>query len=383
MKTIPAILSLLLVAGFATAGYAQGGVCAPPCVPYNPCPPKAIPPCGTATKAIPACNACYPTPQQVAATHPAPCCAVGAGPVTQQMQQTPTMCGCAMTTDGTYVYVMQGNQLLKFASSDLSFVTSTAYPPPPSPAPATSGSGPSAAPSSSGSSDQMNQMNQMSQPNSQNAPSMAMPWAGQQSGSGPQVQSGTQSQSGAMNMANAPSSPACTMKTDLSTRPEVQQKIAAMQQMQPAAFERGYLQMIVQAHAAGISWSQLATTKAVHADLRRFAQRMADHESSTNMTFINWLQKWYSTTPQQFLSPSQTDSAVTNNLQNLSGQEFEVAYIQAMVNHLSEAIALSQMAQTMATHPEAKKAAMTMANGHTTDLQQIRKMASGWYNICP
>ncbi len=255
---------------------------------------------------------------------------LGQGPGVMGAGPSGMMCQCQMGTvavDDTYVYVLRGNELLKLNKSNLQFVGSTMLPPAPAtttaPAtPAETGGGPAYVPTT-----------------------------------GPGV---------------VPSNP-------MSMRSSTRMLLDNMNQMTPHNMEMTYLQTVIRSHAGAIAWSQLAETKASHAELQQFARHIISDETGMNRQFAAWLSTWYSIRANQ--TPTTADTQILNSLQDLSGRDFEIAYMRAMLNHLSEAVTLSQAVAQKAPHPQLKTTASNMAKAHSNQVQQLRTWLSSWYGI--
>jgi uncharacterized protein (DUF305 family) len=162
----------------------------------------------------------------------------------------------------------------------------------------------------------------------------------------------------------------------------MQQLMTRMQQMSPGDLERTYLQTMIQGHVGAIQISRLAQRKADHAQLRDFARRVADEETQMNSMFAGDLRDWYnvrlSTAMQQAMP---MDQDVYNRLRNLSGRDFEVAYMQAMITSFTEAINMSQQSAPRFPHADLRNVVTGMASAHTQERAQLVSWLSSWYNV--
>jgi len=262
---------------------------------------------------------------------------MGAGPMMGGMSGM----GCGISVDDSAVYVMRGNEILKLDKNDLHVISSQTIPPP-------SGAGTGAGPQN---------MQQGTQGTMLAPQSVPMPTPSVTSGAGPVL-------------------PATEMMTD---RPFVVDLLSSMQTMPCNQLEQTYIQAIVQSHDAAIAWSRLAETKANRPRLQQFAQKVISDESRINRRFISWDKSWFKVTPTTAILPD--DRNELTRLQSLSGQDFDIAYMRAMITHFSEAIDLSNLVATKATHPQLKAAAASMAKEHERQRQQLRTWLQQWYGI--
>lgn len=162
-------------------------------------------------------------------------------------------------------------------------------------------------------------------------------------------------------------------------RPDVHQLMTNIQSMSSNQAERTYMMAVIQSHAGAISWSRLAASRADHSQLRQFARSLINDESGANQQFSTWLRNWYDVDQAATLMPA--DQSILDQLQNMSGRDFEIAYIRAMITHFSEAIALSSVLIPKATHPELANTASSLASGHSAQIQQLQSWLSQWYGL--
>lgn len=245
----------------------------------------------------------------------------GAGPAPGGMMAQGGICMMpSVTVDDSAVYVLRGNELLKLDKNTLQIISSTTLTPVPAGGAA----------------------------------------AGATAGAGP---------------SPAPPSP-------MTVRPETQQTITQMRCMSPADLDQSYMRAVMQAHGGAIAWSKLAETRATHPELRDFARRIVREESQINTQFSRDMQGWYGVRATRDMQrPSAADQAILNNLQSLCGRDFEIAYMQAMITHLTESIAMAQDAMPRLTHSELRETAQSMVRTHCAERDQLLNWLSTWYDI--
>lgn len=263
---------------------------------------------------------------------------MGAGPGGMQM--------CPMgsvAVDSDSIYVLRGNQLLRYNKDNMRLMTTTMLP---SPA---------------------------------QTQALATPAA---PGQGPVIcPSGTQEVATCPPSVTGAGPATVTLRTDLTPRPAFQQMLQSMQQLAPCDYDRAYLQAMIQAQCGVVEWSNLANSRANHADLRRFAERVADDESQLSIKYSTWLHEWYGISSRTCERATPMDADTLACLQNVSGRDFEIAYMQALITYFSEAIQLSCNAQEKAARPELKTTASALATKYTNNIQQLRSWAASWYGV--
>ena len=382
IRLFTVLCSLLLVTTFAGTNIAAGDV--------NPIP--------SANQATP--NA-IPQPSMPGVQAPSVPAAPAQGPQVQpkpsngQQPSLPAMTGAGVSIDSTcppssiavdsnFVYVIQGNQIIKFGKTDMRALAVGTIPQ--MTMPGAQGAGPQpTAPAPT----QPAGACVPAQPVQAYDPCVPCP-----PGSGPAI-----TPTALVTSVNAqcvpvqgalPAVPSCAvgagpsttaLRTDLVPRPEMLQISQNMAQLVPCDLDKAYLQMVLQMDAGATSWSNLARDKASRSDLRHFAGRAADADSQIDVKFAGWLHSWYGLSSRPYEEPTYLDNQVLNNLQLLSGCEFDIAYMQAMMAHYSELIIMSCDVMKRAAHSELATTAETISQRATVQLQQLRSWASSWYGI--
>lgn len=220
----------------------------------------------------------------------------------------------AIAVDDDYIYILRGNEVFKLQKSDLKIISTGTLPPTPA----------------------------------MNSAGGEMP-GGAMAGQGPAV----------------------------TTRPEMEQVMQNMRQMQPSQFEQSFLGNMIRHHQGAIELSQLALTKATHPELRKFAENVITKQSREQRQFASWLKNWYKASSVK--QPRPIDDQMTSNLRNLSGRDFEIQYMRDMIIHHSEAVSMGQSAEQKAVHPEVKTAAANIVKQQSAEINELRRWLSSWY----
>jgi uncharacterized protein (DUF305 family) len=263
--------------------------------------------------------------------------AAGAGPGNQQQGATmgagPGNGGmmCVMPTiavDDSFVYVVRGNQLLKLGKDNLQ-IQSTAMLPV-----------------------RTTQMAMMMSP----SPGMTM-------GAGP--------------MAISASCPA-----GIGLSGAGPSAIQAMQGQGSSQVERVYMGTALKMQQGAIAWSELAQQRATRAELRNFAADYAVQARQMQDEYTDSLRDWYGVRMSDVQMPP--DYADTySNLQSMSGQDFDIAYMCAMQNHFSQMNQLNDFSQRRTIHAPLRRSMTEMTRNNNQMTMQIRTWLVDWYNIMP
>jgi len=75
--------------------------------------------------------------------------------------------------------------------------------------------------------------------------------------------------------------------------------------------------------------------------------------------------------------------AAMDELAQKSGQDFEIAYINSIIPHHQDAIAMARMVQNDAPHKEVRDAATTIINAQQKEIEDLTSWMSDWYGQQP
>ncbi len=155
----------------------------------------------------------------------------------------------------------------------------------------------------------------------------------------------------------------------------------AMMQMPSPQFEQAFLKDMIRHHAGAVAMSEVVVRKAVHPELRQFAQRVIDTQSQEIQEMSRWLKSWYNASVPAMAMPMGEQTTI--ELRSLSGSGLEIRYMQAMITHHQDAVNMARMAEQKAIHPELKSLASNIVTGQTVEINQLSQWLSDWYNVSP
>ena len=141
----------------------------------------------------------------------------------------------------------------------------------------------------------------------------------------------------------------------------------------PSAADQKFANEAMEGGMAEVQLGQLATQKASADDVKQFGQKMVDDHTKLNNQMTQLAPSIGVTPPTQL---SAKDQALATRLQGLSGDQFDKAYIQAMVSdHKKD---LHEFKKEVATtqNPQLKDAVQqgeTVIQGHLEMVQQLAK----------
>jgi putative membrane protein len=132
-----------------------------------------------------------------------------------------------------------------------------------------------------------------------------------------------------------------------------------------------FAQMAAQGGMAEVELGQMAAQKGTNADVKAFGQQMADDHTKANDDLKSVAAKQGVTLPSGL---SAKDQALKSKLQNLSGEEFDRAYMKAMVKDHEEDVKEFQKEANNGKNPQIKDFAsrtLPVLQGHLDKAKSV------------
>lgn len=192
--------------------------------------------------------------------------------------------------------------------------------------------------------------------------------------------SGAMVMSGAMAMAQqnppplpqnnpAANNPAGTMGAHNAQQMQMeQQQNQAMSNMQ----DKSFLRKATEGNMAEIQLGQLAQQKASSQDVRQFGEKMVQDHEQLNQQLTPIAQQQGVRPPKGL---SKKDEATMKKLENLSGQQFDHAYIKTMLKDHEKDLSEFRETANRTQNPQLKDAAQHGAQVIESHLQDIKQIA--------
>jgi putative membrane protein len=137
--------------------------------------------------------------------------------------------------------------------------------------------------------------------------------------------------------------------------------------------DQAFVTKALEGGMAEVELGKLAADKSQSPDVKQFAQKMVNDHSQMG-------DKWFKPVAQQMgvsepKGPSKKDKKLIEKLQGLSGQEFDTAYIQAMVKDHKDDLKEFQSESEAAQDPNVKQIATQGTKVISQHLQMIEQIA--------
>ena len=154
----------------------------------------------------------------------------------------------------------------------------------------------------------------------------------------------------------------------------------AAPQVGTARFEIDFMQDMIDHHAMAVETAELCVAKAVHEELRELCQRIIAAQSREIEVLQRWLRQWYGVSYEPQMKPA--DERMIEDLASLSGAEFEIAFMQMMIEHHEAAIREADTCLDRAYHRELERLCGNIVATQSAEIEQMRSWMCEWYRIC-
>lgn len=145
-----------------------------------------------------------------------------------------------------------------------------------------------------------------------------------------------------------------------------------------AAFEVDFLIEMIDHHAMAVMMAEPCTEKAVHEDLATMCESIVQTQSQEILQMQSWLAGWYGVTHEPDMTPGQMRSMT--RLDRLDGEDYEVAFMRAMIRHHWSAIREAESCLANAEHPELLSLCESIRSTQLEEIATMQRWLEQWYD---
>ncbi len=163
---------------------------------------------------------------------------------------------------------------------------------------------------------------------------------------------------------------------------QMDQDTAKLRGLSGKDFEIAFLEMMISHHESAIMMAQLVPTRATHPELKTLAQNIVTSQQREIAQMRGWLRDWYGIANPPAMPMAGMDQMMAA-MQQLTGAEFERAFLMMMPMHHMGASGMAALAPGRATHPELLQLARNIVTSQGQEIEQMRGWAMAWYGFDP
>lgn len=131
-------------------------------------------------------------------------------------------------------------------------------------------------------------------------------------------------------------------------------------------------------HAMAIMSAELCLEKAVHDELRALCEDIVTAQSAEIELMQSWLLDWYGVT----YSPDMAMDRGMEHLDRLTGEAFEITFMEMMIRHHRQAVREGTMCVARAYQPELIGMCESIIATQTAEIREMQGWLCEWYGIC-
>lgn len=145
-------------------------------------------------------------------------------------------------------------------------------------------------------------------------------------------------------------------------------------------FEIRFMQGMIDHHAMAIEMAQLCEGRVIHHELLTTCQQIIEAQSREIETLQRWLADWYGITYSPQMSKQEQSQVAA--LASLSGAEFEIRFMEMMIQHHQMAIEMASDCVSRAYHKALVRLCERIIAAQSAEIEQFREWLCVWYNRC-
>ena len=147
-----------------------------------------------------------------------------------------------------------------------------------------------------------------------------------------------------------------------------------------AKFEIRFLEGMIDHHHMAVMMSELCDGRTVHSDLQALCEQIRSTQTAEIEQMQSWLMQWYELTHEPEMNARMEN--MIERLSAMSGEEFEIEYMQMMIRHHEEAIREAGHCLERAQHEELLALCESISQAQEEEIAQLRDWLCDWYEIC-
>jgi uncharacterized protein (DUF305 family) len=147
-----------------------------------------------------------------------------------------------------------------------------------------------------------------------------------------------------------------------------------------ARYEIKFMENMIDHHMMAVMTAELCVQKAIHEELRSLCEQIIATQSQEIETMQQWLSDWYGVTYEPQMKPA--DQKMVDRLASLGGGEFEIAFMEMMIEHHEGAIKAAEGCLKKAYHTELLELCEGIIEAQQAEIEQMETWLCEWYSIC-
>lgn len=147
-----------------------------------------------------------------------------------------------------------------------------------------------------------------------------------------------------------------------------------------AKFEIRFLEGMIDHHHMAVMMSELCDGRTIHGELQGLCEQIVSTQTAEIEQMQSWLMQWYGLTHEPEMKAGMENTIY--RLSALTGEAFEIEYMQMMIRHHEAAIREAGHCLERAEHEELLAMCESMRQAQEEEVSQLEGWLCDWYEIC-
>ncbi|MDP8932443.1 MAG: DUF305 domain-containing protein, partial [Actinomycetota bacterium] len=147
-----------------------------------------------------------------------------------------------------------------------------------------------------------------------------------------------------------------------------------------ARYEIDFMSNMIDHHHMAIEMSEICLERAVHHELRHLCRDIKTSQSAEIEELQSWLDDWYGISHEPEMKPG--EEAMLRELEARHGADFEIAFMESMIEHHRKAIHEADQCVDRAYHDELVDLCENMIETQSEEIALMESWLCEWYSRC-
>lgn len=147
-----------------------------------------------------------------------------------------------------------------------------------------------------------------------------------------------------------------------------------------ARFEIKFMRDMIDHHSMAVMMASLCEERAIHDELLTLCDQIVDAQTAELQQMQGWLDDWYRISYEPQVSRKMERQL--GALAGLDGEQFEIAFMEMMIEHHMMAIKEGQQCLKKAYHTELKELCEDIIATQSMEIMSMESWLCDWYERC-
>ncbi len=150
-----------------------------------------------------------------------------------------------------------------------------------------------------------------------------------------------------------------------------------------APYDLQFIDTMVAHHQSAVDMAKMAESKAQHAELKDYAQKVVQDQEREIARMGQWRKQWYADQPkaENMDMPGMMDSMKgmdMSHMKTLEGTDFDLMFLDMMIPHHQGAVSMAKDALLKSEHAEIKTLAQQIMDAQQKEIEMMNKWKTAW-----